>query len=214
MAFSGSVYTAAPDLDDPQAVEGLVRSVESSADPYAAYTQLTPEEKAAFDEHLKVASVEVESTSAANAPGTSANGCGVNSYSVKGNNLVGYTVWKFSTRTTWCWNGTEITNDPHFTTDGDVYYLFWSYEGTTYEEETGGEGDWAHQGLRGRRVQVLHRAVGHRMYPVRIPRHTQDPIRRWWEKRIGRSITRGGTAVGRPGGAAYCRVAIRRNLDS
>lgn len=145
MAFSGSVYAAAPDLDDPQAVEGLVRSVESSADPYAAYTQLTPEEKAAFDEHLKVASVEVESTSAANAPGTSANGCGVNSYSVKGNNLVGYTVWKFSTRTTWCWNGTEITNDPHFTTDGDVYYLFWSYEGTTYEEEAGGEGDWAHQ---------------------------------------------------------------------
>ena len=147
MSFSGGAYAAGQDLDNPQAVERLVREVERSADPYAAYDQLTPTEQSAFDEHLKVASVEVvsESTSGENAAGSAANGCGSNSYEVKGMNLVGYTVWKFSTRTTWCWNGTEITNAPHFTTDGDVYYLFWSYEGTTYEEEKGGEGDWMHQ---------------------------------------------------------------------
>ncbi len=150
VALSGSTYAAPPDLDDPQEVaqevEGLVRNVERAEDPYAAYAQLTPEEKAAFDRHLKVASVETgsESTSAANAA-SSASGCGSNSYYVKGRNAVGHTLWKFSTQTTWCWNGTEITNDPHFTTDGDVYYLFWSYHGTTYERETGGQGEWSHQ---------------------------------------------------------------------
>ena len=141
--FSGGAYAAPPDLDDPEVVERLVRDVENAPDPYLAYTQLSPEEKAAFDGHLTVASVEMEDESAVS--GAAGAGCGANSYSVRGKNLVGYTVWKFTTRTTWCWNGTEITNDPHFTTDGDVYYLFWSYEGTTYERETGGQGDWVHQ---------------------------------------------------------------------
>lgn len=147
MTLSGGVYAAGPDLNNPQAVERLVREVERAEDPPTAYAQLTPLEKAAFDEHLKVASVVVgsESVSAANVAASSSSGCGTNSYYVKGLNLVGYTVWKFTTRTTWCWNGTEITNDPHFTTDGDVYYLFWSYGGTTYERETGGRGDWIHQ---------------------------------------------------------------------
>ena len=142
MAFSGSALAAGPPLDDSNAVEELVRNVESSADPYAEYSQLSPKERAAFDRHLKVVSTERENTSS---HWSAASGCGTNSYSVRGKNAVGYTIWKFTTRIQWCWNGTEITDDPHFTTDGDVYYLFWSYEGTTYEKETGGQGDWVHK---------------------------------------------------------------------
>ena len=144
MAFSGSALAAGPPPDDLVGVEELIRNLEDSADPYAEYSQLSPEERAAVDRYLKVASIEREDTSPSTLATSASSGCGTNSYSVRGENIWGQTLWKFSTQTQWCWNGTEITNDPHFTTDGDVYAPFWSYEGTTYERATGGQGDWVH----------------------------------------------------------------------
>ena len=53
-------------------------------------------------------------------------------------------IWKYTSKTYWCYDGTEITNDPHFTTSGKIYglaKLFWDYEGDHKTSQSGGEGD-------------------------------------------------------------------------
>ena len=53
-------------------------------------------------------------------------------------------MWNFTSETRWCWDGTEITTKPHFTTDVEVLWPFWSYEGNTELFELGGQGEWYH----------------------------------------------------------------------
>ena len=148
--FYHSAYAAEPDFEDPAAVEILIREMEASGDPYAAYAELSSEGKAAVNEYLSVATTETTGTFEPHSSDTYADsassGCRTNSYSVRVKNLVGYTLWKFTRRTEWCWDGSVITSDPFLTTDGDVYYPFWSYEGVRDKWESGGEGDWMHRG--------------------------------------------------------------------
>ena len=126
VVFAGGAYAAEPDFEDPAAVEMFIREMEASGDPYAAYAELSSEGKAAVNEYLSVATTETTGTFEPHSSDTYADsassGCGTDSYSVRGKNLVEYTLWKFTTRTEWCWDGSVITSDPFFTTDGDVYY--------------------------------------------------------------------------------------------
>ena len=53
-------------------------------------------------------------------------------------------IWKYTSKTYWCFDGDEITNDPHLTTSGKVYglaKLFWDFEGDRTTSQRGGEGD-------------------------------------------------------------------------
>ena len=70
--------------------------------------------------------------------------CGIHSHTVERSNLLGFTLWQFTTVTRWCWNGKEIITEPHFYTDVDTLWPFWSYEGDADIVEVGGQGEEYH----------------------------------------------------------------------
>ena len=69
--------------------------------------------------------------------------CDVNSQTVEQKSLVGFTLWSFTSVTDWCWDDTEITREPFFTTNIDNVAPFWSYEQDT-RFELGGGGEQYH----------------------------------------------------------------------
>ena len=56
----------------------------------------------------------------------------------------GIDLVKLKSSTYWCWDGAQITNDPHFTVSGSAHAPFWEYVGIQFSSESGGKGQWSH----------------------------------------------------------------------
>ena len=143
-AMSGGVLAAATDDKDSLSVEEIVAGLENAANPYKAFAKLTALEQEKVKEYLTATTVEVSNISTTSDVSAASSGCGVNSHTDTWRNLLGKVLFTYTTRTTWCWNGTEITNDPHFTKDAEVRMIFWEFVGHIESSESGGEGDWMH----------------------------------------------------------------------
>ena len=133
--------------DDKTAVLALLQAVEDAPDPDAAYLGLTPEQRAAIDEALSTQTVEIVTNIDSTGDVSQAlysSGCGTQTKIAIGTGWFDILLWKFNSRTKWCWNGTVHTIVPHFTTGGSVYAEYWSYAGTIYTQESGGLNYWYH----------------------------------------------------------------------
>ena len=139
MAVSTTALAAQPG-DDPAAVQAMVQTIRDAADPDAAFLALTDEQRAAVREAVSVQSVEVVTEVSSTDDLLMANGCATHIKSALGKGSWGELLWKFTSSTWWCWDGTYITVVPHFTVSGYVYYPHWTYHGTHYKTTTGGLG--------------------------------------------------------------------------
>jgi len=53
-------------------------------------------------------------------------------------------LWRYTSTTHWCYDGTRITSEPAFTTEAEIYGIanhFYSYEGSFTTSESGGLGE-------------------------------------------------------------------------
>ena len=141
MAFSGSAYAAGPSDSPPtvQEIQEIIDRLESAADPDHEFTQLTPSEQEAVAEYMQVATVVSSSYIESDAD---EEDCWTN-YRIKvSENLYGMTLWKYISRTYWCWDGDKITNDPHFTREGKPVMAGWEFVGHIDKSTSGGKGEW------------------------------------------------------------------------
>ena len=146
MAFSATAHAAAPD-DAPlteQEVQEIIERLENAEDPTQEFIQLSSSEQEAVIEYLKVVTVEVHMAIMARDPSDN-SGCSTNYKTIKAKSLAGNTLYIYHSQTYWCWNGSEITNDPHFTRSGRPVAPFWEFVGHLDKSESGGKGDWEHR---------------------------------------------------------------------
>ncbi len=142
-----------PDYTDPDVLGDLILELEEAEDMQAAFLDLTPAgQQAVIDALFNDVQVDVEiSTDEVGAKGSMFNAlssdedCHAKRASRYAYAIVkSIKVWKYTSRTRWCFDGDEITNDPHLTTAGKVYglaKLFWDFEGDRTTSQSGGEGD-------------------------------------------------------------------------
>ncbi len=146
MAVSSGVYAKAPDGDDSPTAQEIIARLENAEDPQQEFAQLSPLEQQAATEALRAATLEVVKVSTTSGVGGASGSCGTNSATVTGKSIIlNRTLFTYTTRTEWCWNGTEITNTPFFTVDHDVIAPLWEFAGNTERSESGGRGDWVHR---------------------------------------------------------------------
>ncbi len=131
---------APPENVDAQAV---VDQMMAKPDPLAAYAELTPAEQAAVDEFHTPATFAME-TAGGDEGGVAGDGlCNTHNRSYSAFNSVGNTLWRYTTSTYFCYNGTVFITDPNFGTSAYTFYL-WQFVGNTNTSESGGIGTWVH----------------------------------------------------------------------
>lgn len=69
--------------------------------------------------------------------------CSDNEVRLTARNLFGQPVWSYRSRTWWCWDGVEITNEPNISAWTLSQGQFWNLVDDT-TEEYGGQGEWTH----------------------------------------------------------------------
>lgn len=116
-----------PDYTDPDVLGDLILELEEAEDMQAAFLDLTPAgQQAVIDALFNDVRVDVEiSTDEVGAKGSMFNAlssdedCHAKRASRYAYAIVkSIKVWKYTSRTRWCFDGDEITNDPHLTTRG------------------------------------------------------------------------------------------------
>ena len=141
LAVVAVAVTTATSHAEPAQPVTLAQAIEVAADPDQAFAQLTPEQQTAVIEYLTVASVETETKVESSGDLLmSSGGCGTHTKTKIGKNAIGATLYRFRSRTAWCWDGTYITDDPTFNVYGSVHSALWEYVGVTHTSESGGEG--------------------------------------------------------------------------
>ncbi len=143
LAVAAVVLSSATSHADAAQPGSLVQGLEVAADPNQAFVQLTPEQQTGVIDYLTVATVETETETEVDSTGDllmSSGGCGIHTKTKIGKNGIGATLYRFRTRTAWCWDGTYITDDPTFNVYGSVHSVLWEYVGVTYSSESGGDG--------------------------------------------------------------------------
>lgn len=121
-----------------------MQSLEAADDPQQAFSQLTPAAQQAVIDFLTVASVVSEQENVGQANSMQSQFCDTHSRKRIAYNVLGNKLWTYQSDTAWCWDGTQITNDPSFDPSGQVHWLFWEFVGHVRTRETGGQGDWVH----------------------------------------------------------------------
>ncbi len=125
------------------AAEELVAQLTEVQDLHQAFSELTPDQRTAVTEYLRVVTIELDDTlepAVISGMTTSTQeDCGVNHRIEKGLNALGVVLWTYESTTEWCWDGYVITNDPHFTRSADIknHAIFWDFVGHIDDEETG-----------------------------------------------------------------------------
>ncbi len=138
---SGSV-----DMDD-QVLAELVQRLEAGE-------TLTDEEMEGVMRYVSVGSVE-ESVSEYNVDFGGASGASADGVLCKGqtvtlthkNILRTTTLWRFTSDTVWCYDGTYIVGEPSVEVEVSAC-CFWSYRGVINENESGGDGSTQHYDYR------------------------------------------------------------------
>ena len=152
VAYFGGVAAAdGPDYTDLDEVETLLATLEASDDMKRDFLALPAEaQQAVFDAVINNVQVADESsTEVSGLSGASADSGDDDCHSKRASRYAyaiskSIKIWKYTSKTYWCFDGTEITNDPHLTTSGKIYglaKLFWNFEGDRTTSQSGGEGD-------------------------------------------------------------------------
>ncbi len=156
---SGVAYAADPNYDDPSVVKGVIGKLEAVDDPRQAFSQLPPAAQQAVVDFLTVASVETVETiemraapsraarDGAQAQAASGPSCGCATQTVEAvlKNHLGLRLFTYQSETSWCWDGTQITDDPFFNPSGYVHMILWEFVGHQRTNESGGQGQWLHK---------------------------------------------------------------------
>ena len=121
-------------------------------DPDAAFSELPTATQNAIVEYL----IEEEGTteiteevemivgsSAADGATAASVGCAIQTKTAI-HSQFGGVVWKYISSTQWCWDGTQITDDPLFYRDFWTVYP-WEFVRHVSSNESGGQGDWVHR---------------------------------------------------------------------
>ncbi len=153
MVFGGAIAAAPPGQD----VQAMIQSLRATGDPQAAFDQLSAADQAAVVEALRVASiggttVTTETVTPVGVAGgdayTAADAgdeeCARQKKITTYTDGLGVTLWRYTSSTMWCWDGTQITNDPYFTREGWAGWP-WEFVGHIDKSESGGQGDWVHR---------------------------------------------------------------------
>ena len=145
-----------PDYTDPNVVRALIIELEGADNIQQAFLALPPEAQQAVVDSITGGSLErvvslTPANSNLNGNGTSAASdastvtCSRHTVDYIYPSKIGLRIWKYTSKTHWCWNGTEITSDPDFTTAGTIILriarLFWEYEGDRRVSSKGGKGE-------------------------------------------------------------------------
>ena len=112
-----------PDYTDPDVVKALMIDIEESEDMRQAFSGLPPEARQAMVDSIMAGSVERVVT--LTTENSNLNGGGVSNVSSAltvtcsrhtvdyvYRSTVGLKIWKYTSKTHWCWDGTEITSGP------------------------------------------------------------------------------------------------------
>ena len=134
---------------DQVQVGDLIQSIQAAENPGEAFNILSPEEQEAIIEYLtggtttvvtQVTMIGVDAGYIASSNET----CARQTKTTTFYSLLGTPLWKYISKTLWCWNGTEITNDPLFTRHVWAQWP-WVFAGHLDRSESGGQGDWVHR---------------------------------------------------------------------
>ena len=147
-----------PDYTDSEVVMGLITELEEAEDMRQAFSGLSLEAQQAVVDSIMAGSVERVETSVTennnlNGRSVSDTGsaltvtCSRHTVDYVYRSTVGLKIWKYTSKTHWCWDGTKITSDPDFTTAGTIILQigkpFWDYKGDRKVSSQGGEGEWS-----------------------------------------------------------------------
>ena len=130
-----------PDLSDPTVVKALVEKLNKAGDKDKAnelFAKLSPEEKEAVIEFLKVTQITVN-TSMDQGDVSISSTCNSPRVVVSGLNIFGSKLWDYFQQIDRCYDGSSLTEVTR-TKGGLVYGLFWQYEGHTGDTQSGGVG--------------------------------------------------------------------------
>ena len=128
----------AKDLDE------LIATLERVEDPRTLFAALSNVEQDKVINYYGLASTETQASDGSTTAAASSS-CKTLTVNMVGRNLIGAKLYTYTSRTKWCYNGTEITNDPAFTRKGKTHVWFWDFVGHFDKSESGGEGDWEHE---------------------------------------------------------------------
>ena len=150
-SFGGVAAADEPDYTDPTEVETLLATLEASDDMKRDFLALPADaQQAVVDVVVNNVQVADESSTVVSGLSGASADSGDDDCHSKHASRYAYAIsknikiWKYTSKTYWCFDGTEITNDPSLTTIGKVYglaKLFWDFEGTRTSSQSGGEGD-------------------------------------------------------------------------
>ena len=150
-APAGGVFAEDPDQDAPSKetgeftpgeVQDLINSLDAADNALSAFVLLTAAEQEAVT--AAMTSGEVGSYTMQQEDSDDEE-CRTQSRVSWRKDAFGNYVWKYRSKTHFCYDGTQITSDPFFTLSGHVFAVLWEFVGTLDESESGGEGDWMHQ---------------------------------------------------------------------
>ena len=146
-----------PDISDPAVVERLVGELfdvileGDGTSVWEEWNEQTQDAVVEWVESSVKGEVEVSSGTRPDGTGDSANadssGCDTHSVSA----IAWVTrddrpvrLYEYKSSTSWCWDGSEITNDPSWTRYPYVYQNFVEFVEHTHSDENGGQGDLTH----------------------------------------------------------------------
>ena len=181
VAFAGGVAEAdEPDYTDPNVVNALIDDLEEADDAEQAFLALSlAAQEAVVDAVVNNVETVIEVVppkgpsgaggGASSASGSSGEECDhyethITYYATSGRRLK---LFKYSTSTHWCWDGTVITSDPLFVTNVRLYgigRIFWYFVEDRTTSDLGGRGEW----------EYTDYAVGH--FRLSIPVGTEIEV--------------------------------------
>lgn len=167
VAFAGlTTATAHADpIDAPAQVQALFDLLNNADDFEAAFAALTPAEQAAVAKYSAVAEVQTVVENEVDSTGdllmSSPGGCATHTVTKIGKDWLGGTLYKFKSKTRFCFDWTYITNDPHWNVTGTVHSSGWIYVGVQWSSESGGEGyTYHHDSVQGYFKHCLPDPIG------------------------------------------------------
>lgn len=137
----------------PNDAARLVEQLQASADPEAEFLRLSTKDQHAVVAFLQVTTVE-ESREVSRTPvaadggglvALAANACWTITKRNDAKNGFGMIMWSYFQKVNWCGNGSTITSTPARTRWGEVYIVFWGYNGHIDSSTSGGYGSTFYQ---------------------------------------------------------------------
>ena len=143
LASTGQSESSTPTDGEVEELKDELMEAIFDGDGTSAWESMTPEEQTLVVEAIKESFIAVF-LDGDDALADGSSGCDAHT----GRKRVVMTddvwLWEYFSETHWCWDGTQITNDPNVARRGYEYQSFVKFVGHTNTSENGGEGDLSH----------------------------------------------------------------------